>query len=107
MSDGLTVGLTDRKTATPTTKLAPKKPTDRPTVRPSVVLASISHPPDFVANVITHQQCSIRRHQQAHGPSPAGAVGTLPANDEILDSHRPMATAVHLDPHNLGTRRHA
>src|SRR6266446_2253358 len=85
---------------------APNSPTAHPPIRPSF-LPLISHPPDLAANVITHQQCPIRHHQQGYGPSPPLAVGTLPAHDEILYSNRAMPAAVHLDAHNLGTGRHA
>src|SRR6266571_3813436 len=93
-------GLTANSATLPNATNA-NRPTGRPTVLPS-----IGHPPDFVANVITYQQCPIRHHQQAYRPSPPLAVGTLPAHDEILHSDGAMASAVHLDAHDLGAGRH-
>src|SRR5712691_7651782 len=90
MSDGRTVGLSDRKTAAPKANVPHNKPTDRPTVRPSDALPSISHPPDLATRVVAHQQRPVRQHEETHGPSPPLAVGTLPAHDEILHSNCAM-----------------
>src|SRR5262245_276575 len=94
----------DRPTAnrvTTPTAIAANRPTGRPTVLPS-----ITHPPDLSAVIITDQQGPIRQNEQTDWPSPARTVGTLPADNEILNPHRAPAAAV--DPHadNLGARRH-
>src|SRR6266566_342090 len=72
----------------------------------AAVLASISHPPDFVAAIVTHEQRSIRKHQEPDRPPPARAIGTLPADNEILHTHRTMAGAVYFDAHDLRPGRH-
>src|SRR5438105_13986608 len=69
-------------------------------------LPSIAHPPDFSTVVVTHEKRSVRKHQETDRPPPARAVGTLPTDDEIIHTHRPAPAAVHLDAHDLGTRRH-
>src|SRR5216117_1963630 len=76
-----------------------------PPIRPSF-LPRIAHPPDFSAHVVTDQQGSVGKHQQADRPAPALAVWALPPDDEIFYAHRAVPPAVHLDAHDLGPRRY-
>src|SRR6266550_7920328 len=78
----------------------------RPSPPFAAVLPSISHPPDFSTQVVTDQQRSVGKDQQANRPAPALAVRALPPDDEILHAHRAMPAAVDLDPHDLGPRRY-
>src|SRR6266404_1857809 len=73
---------------------------------PPFSLPSIGHPPDFFAQVVTDQQRSVGKHQQANRPAPALAVRALPPDDEIFHAHRAAPAGVHLDAHDLGPRRY-
>src|SRR6267143_223282 len=73
---------------------------------PSLLLPPIAHPPDFATVVVTHEKRSVRKHQETDRPPPAGAVGTLPTDDEIIYAHRAAPAAVHLDAYDLCARRH-
>src|SRR6267143_4403831 len=73
---------------------------------PSLLLPPIAHPPDFATVLVTHEKRSVWKHQETDRPPPAGAVGTLPTDDEILHAHRAVPAAVHLDAYDLCARRH-
>src|SRR6266550_649447 len=73
---------------------------------PPFSLPSISHPPDFSTQVVTDQQRSVGKDQQADRAAPALAVRALPPDDEILHAHRAVSTAVDLDAHDLGPCRY-
>src|SRR5437762_12134555 len=90
--------------ATAPRSATPHSPTAHPPIRPSF-LPSISHPPDFSTQVVTDQQGSVGKHQQADRPAPALAVRALPPDDEIFHAHRAMPAAIDLDAHDLGPRR--
>src|SRR6267143_1392813 len=72
---------------------------------PPLLLPSISHPPDLAAVVVTDQERAIRRDENSDRPSPARAIGTLPAIDELLYAHRATPTTVDHDPHDFRTCR--
>src|SRR2546426_5999053 len=72
---------------------------------PPLLLPPIAHPPDLSAHIVAHKQRPVRHHEETHGSSPTRAVGTLPADDEIIHPYGAAPTAVHLDPHDLCSRR--
>src|SRR6267378_545467 len=72
---------------------------------PPLLLPSISHPPDLAAVVVTDQERAIRRDENSDRPSPARAIGTLPAIDELLYAHRATPTTIDHDPHDFRTCR--
>src|SRR2546430_606492 len=64
-------------------------------------LVPIAHPPDPIAQVIAHQQRSVRRHSHADRPSPL-ALSHEPSADEILRGSRP--TVLHVSPFDFVAR---
>src|SRR5438132_1896896 len=78
----------------------------RPSPPFAAALPSISHPPDFSTQVVTDQQRSVGKHQEADRPAPALAVRALPPDDEILHARHAVPSAVDLDAHDLGPRRY-
>src|SRR5258705_455896 len=90
-------GGSGRKKAAASTTIAPHtRPPVTALYRP---LPPIRHPPDLAAHVVADEQRAIRRHNDAHRPAPARAVGTLPPSDEIVD--RRGFAIDHLHPHDL------
>src|SRR6266566_4929433 len=97
--------MSDRSWAAAINSAAPQ--TIPPPTAPYRRLPPISDPPDFPTHVVTHQQGSIRQHQETNRAAPARAVRSLPPHDEVFHPHGAPAATVDLDPHDFGARRDA
>src|SRR5882724_10964475 len=96
-ADGRSGGRAVRDSVATTSATAPTTPTAIPPVR-LTALPPMAHPPDPVAQVITHQHRAVRRHDHANRPAPL-ALSHEPSGDEILSGRGP--TALHVNPHDF------
>src|SRR5882672_1128664 len=91
-------GGTGRYAAPPTTAAPAIMPPNTAQYRP---LPPIAHPPDPIAQVITHQQRAVRRHDHTNRPPPL-VLSHEPSGDEILSGRGPAALQV--NPHDFVAR---
>src|SRR4051812_43267900 len=60
----------------------------QPTTARAVVLLPICDPPNAVPIIVADEQRSVGHHEQSDRPTPPGAIGELPARNEILAGYR-------------------